>query len=106
MILVTLAGSSFSCSFWANSICPVVFSISTAAREVSGRSTAPACTGSTAGMHSAASSVASEPKTTSKMPAALSRFAIAQPANSPHAVQGIKNGKMHSTSETRHWIAP
>lgn len=54
----------------------------------------------------AASSVASEPKTTSKMPAALSRFAIAQPANSPHAVQGIKNGKMHSTSETRHWIAP
>lgn len=57
-------------------------------------------------VHSAASSVASEPKTTSKMPAALSRLAIAQPANSPHAVQGMKNGKMHSTSETRHWIAP
>ena len=45
--LVTLAGSSTSCSFWVNKISPVDFSISTAEREVSARSTASARTGST-----------------------------------------------------------
>ena len=43
--LVTLDGSSASCSFWAYSTCPVSFSISSAASARIGSSTAPACTG-------------------------------------------------------------
>ena len=57
-------------------------------------------------MHRHEPSVASEPKTTSQTPAALIRFAIMQPMNSPHVAQGMKNGRTQSTSETRIWIGP
>ena len=40
MTLVTLAGSSFSCSFWAKSTWPVSFSMSSAALAFTGSSTA------------------------------------------------------------------
>ena len=61
MILVTLAGSSCSCSFRAYSTCPVVFSISSAARLWIGSSAACACTGHRVSRHISAVTPAASP---------------------------------------------
>ena len=50
--------------------------------------------------------VASEPKTTSSIPAAEIMFASAQPRNRPTDVYGKKTGSTHSASEIRNCRLP
>lgn len=59
-----------------------------------------------AAAQSPAQSVASEPKTTSSIPAAEIMFASAQPRNRPTDVYGKKTGSTHSASEIRNCRLP
>ena len=57
-------------------------------------------------VHSAASSVAMDPKMISSGPTVLMRFVTRHPTNRPGTASGRKKGSTVSASEKRHWMGP